>query len=62
MKLTEEQKQTIRENFKETPDLLELTRIVFQNQDIDGRSKEGRAVLNFYPKKILNTKLDSEKK
>ena len=53
MKLTEEQKQTIRENFKETPDLLELTRIVFQNQDIDGRSKEGRAVRKFLSEENL---------
>ena len=53
MNLSEEQKQIIRENFKETPDLLELTRLVFQNDSIDGRSREGRAVREFLSEEKL---------
>ena len=53
MNLSEEQKQVIRENFKETPDLLELTRLVFQNDSIDGRSREGRAVREFLSEEKL---------
>lgn len=53
MNLSEEQKQVIRENFKETPDLLELTRLVFQNDSIDGRSREGRAVRKFLSEEKL---------
>ena len=47
MKLTEEQKEWLRENHATTPDLIELTRKLFDNRDIDGRSKEGRAVRKF---------------
>ena len=38
MKLNEDQKKLIRDNFKNTPDLLELTRLVFDKDEIDGRS------------------------
>ena len=44
MKLTEEQKQTIRENFKETPDLLELTRIVFQKSSFNYRGHHTKKI------------------
>ena len=47
MQLTEDQKKYIRENHSKTPDLIELTRTVFQDDTIDGRSKEGRAVRKF---------------
>ena len=47
MKLTEEQKEWLRENHATTPDLIELTRKLFDSPDIDGRSKEGRAVRKF---------------
>ena len=50
MKLSDEQKQTIRDNFKDNPNLLDLTRLVFKNEEIDGRSKEGRAVREFLAK------------
>ena len=53
MNLTDEQKQTIRDNFKSNPDLLELTRLVFQNDSIDGRSREGRAVRQFLSEEKL---------
>ncbi len=54
--LTEEQKQFIRENFKSNPNLLDLTRLVFNNENIDGRSKEGRAVREFLSKENLDYK------
>ena len=56
MKLTEEQEQFIRDNFQENPNLLDLTRIVFENPEIDGRSKEGRAVREFLAKQNLEYK------
>ena len=45
--LTEEQKEFIRTNHVEMPDLIELTRAVFMDDTIDGRSKKGRAVREF---------------
>jgi hypothetical protein len=45
--LTEEQKQKIIDIFKSTSDLNEITRRVFENDKIDGRSKEGRLVRQF---------------
>ena len=47
MTLSKEQKQFIIDNFNKTPDLIELTRQVFDNQELDGRTKEGRAVRKF---------------
>jgi len=47
MELSEEQKQFITDNFHKIPDLIELTRAVFKDGTIDGRSKEGRAVRKY---------------
>jgi len=47
MNLTQDQKEFLKKNFKKYPDLMELTRIAFDNQNLDGRSKEGRAVREF---------------
>ena len=47
LKLTNSQKDFLRENHHKIPNLLELTRALFTNDDIDGRSKEGRAVRKF---------------
>lgn len=47
MKLTDEQKQLIRDSFKDNPSLIGLTRKVFDNENLDGRSKEGRAVKKY---------------
>lgn len=54
MKLTTEQKTFINENHAKIPDLIELTRAVFEDEDIDGRSKEGRAVRKY----CVDNKLD----
>ena len=48
MDLTKEQKDIVRENAKKITDLTELTRLVFPDaENIDGRSKQGRAVRKF---------------
>lgn len=48
MDLNKEQKDIIRENAKSITDLTELTRLVFPDaENIDGRSKQGRAVRKF---------------
>lgn len=45
--LTEDQKEYIRANYQETASLSKLTQAVFYREDLDGRSKEGRAVRSF---------------
>jgi phage gpG-like protein len=48
MELTEDQKQVVIENCKNTTDLTQLTQLAFPEIDnIDGRSKQGRAVRAF---------------
>jgi len=47
MDLTEKQKDFLRENASKIPDLIDLTKQCFENDSLDGRSKEGRAVRKF---------------
>jgi phage gpG-like protein len=47
IKLTEEQEKYIDDNYKETPNLIELTKSVFMDTSLDGRSREGRAVREY---------------
>lgn len=48
MEITEEQRRVILENADKIADLTELTKLVFpEKENIDGRSKEGRAVRKF---------------
>ncbi len=47
MELSKEQQIFVDENFHKIPDLIELTRAVFKDGTIDGRSKEGRAVRKY---------------
>jgi hypothetical protein len=56
MELTEEQKQIILKEFANTPDLRELTRKVYNNTEIDGRSWQGRLVRAFLTQQNLNYK------
>ena len=44
IELTDEQKKYINDNYKKTPNLLELTKAAFMDTGLDGRSREGRAV------------------
>ena len=55
MDLTEEQKQIIIEQAEDITDLTELTRLVFpEAENIDGRSKQGRAVRKFLSDNEIN--------
>ena len=47
MELSDEQKQFLVEEFKKNPSLIDLTRRLFGDPDLDGRTKEGRAVRAF---------------
>jgi phage gpG-like protein len=47
IKLTEEQQKYIDDNYEQTPDLIELTRSVFMDANLDGRSREGRSVREY---------------
>jgi len=47
MDLTETQKTFLTENAAQIPDLIDLTRQCFENDSLDGRSREGRAVRKF---------------
>ena len=42
--LTEDQKSFIDNNISKIPDLIDLTRAIFMDDSLDGRTKEGRAV------------------
>jgi len=57
--LTEKQKEEILKLFKQNPDLMFITRKVFNDETIDGRSKQGRAVRKFLAEqdKKANTSL-----
>ena len=54
--LTEEQKQQIEKLFKSNPDLRDITQKVFDDESLDGRSKQGRAVRAFLIKSDLTYK------
>ena len=62
MKLSEEQKQFITDNFNKINDLIELTRQTFKNENLDGRTKEGRAVRKFLVDNNLNYKTTEKEK
>lgn len=62
MKLTDEQKEFIKNNFNNIPDLIELTRRVFNDDSLDGRTKEGRAVRDFLAKHKINYKTTQKEK
>jgi hypothetical protein len=52
--LTEKQKTQIQEEFVKNPDLRHITQIVFEDDSLDGRSKEGRAIRAF----LINNNLE----
>lgn len=47
MILTDEQKEAVKVAYRKSTDLNEITREVFNNPNIDGRSKEGRLIRSF---------------
>lgn len=60
--LTQEQKDLILESFQKDPNIINITKIVFEDQSLDGRSKEGRAVTKFLAKNGLKTKTTKAEK
>ena len=56
MDLSEEQKQFLRENAAKITSLIDLTRQCFEDDKLDGRSKEGRAVRKFLVENSINFK------
>lgn len=51
MDLTDDQKEFIDDNCEKILDLIELTRATFMNEELDGRTKEGRAVREYLASK-----------
>ena len=49
--LSDEQKSFIDNNISKITDLIEMTRAVFMDESLDGRTKEGRAVRSYLIKK-----------
>jgi phage gpG-like protein len=62
MDLNLDQKKFIDEHFAQMPDLIELTRAVFMNDSLDGRTKEGRAVREYLAQQDLNYKTTKAEK
>jgi hypothetical protein len=60
--LTKEQKDLILESFRNDPNIINITKIVFDNENLDGRSKEGRAVTKFLAENGLKTKTTKREK
>ena len=54
LQLTEEQKEAIDSRGQEIKDLSELTREVFMDETLDGRTREGRAVRAYLAEKEIN--------
>jgi len=59
MDLSEEQKTFLQENAAQIPDLIDLTRQCFENDTLDGRSREGRAVRKFLVENSINFRTTS---
>ena len=62
IKLTEEQKQKIIQELENGTDISSITKIVFDDDELDGRSKEGRAVIKYLSKNGLKAKTTKHKK
>ena len=61
-KLTDEQKDFLVEEFEKTPDLNVLTKLLFKDDSLDGRSKEGRAIKAFLKSKGLDYRTTEHEK
>lgn len=60
--LTSAQKTYIEQNYKDKPDLIALTRGVFSDESLDGRTKEGRTVRAYLIEKGLDYQTTRHKK
>jgi hypothetical protein len=56
MELTEEQKKITLDMFNNDPNIINITKVVFKDESLDGRSKEGRAVSKFLAENGLRAK------
>ena len=56
MDLTEQQKNFLRDNASAIPNLIDLTKQCFEDDSLDGRSKEGRAVRKFLVENSIDFK------
>lgn len=56
IKLTDSQKEFILNLFKEDPNIINITKKVFKDEKLDGRSKEGRSVIKFLAENGLRAK------
>ena len=54
--LTERQKNQIIEEFKNDPNIINITRKIFDDEKLDGRSKQGRMVIKFLAENGLKAK------
>ena len=62
MELSKEQQEKILNEFKKNPNIIDITKIVFEDETLDGRSKEGRAVIKFLAENGLKAKTTKHKK
>lgn len=60
--LNEEQKKFIDNNYIQIPDIDQLTRVIFENDKLDGRNKEGKAVAAYMLEKGYGYKTRVHKK
>jgi hypothetical protein len=60
--LSDKQKESILNIFKENPNIIEITKKVFNDNKLDGRSKEGRAVSKFLAENGLKAKTTKREK
>ena len=54
LELTKDQKEFLKENIDSINDLTELTRTLFKNDSLDGRSREGRAIRAYLAQQELD--------
>jgi len=59
MELNKDQKEFLRVNSQDMPDLIDLTKKCFGDESLDGRSKEGRAVRKFLVENSIKFKTTS---
>ena len=61
-KLTEDQKKYIDKNYIQIPDVDQLTKVIFDNDSLDGRNKEGKLVAAYMLERGYRYKTRSHKK
>jgi len=62
MKLNKDQKKFIDNNYLQIPDIDQLTRLLFKNENLDGRNKEGKAVAEYMIERSYGYKTKVHKK